>query len=155
MYVDSLDLEQQFVLSDMKLQDLPGILNGSKGEYYQKQAASNFITSIKTTGIMTTKISLSYFQCVILVLLLLYLAWLYGKKYLDKKQTIGLGITFFIGSIGYAFVMLVLYIFNFGPVEGPNLASFNRYMPTYILIGISVVIMLFVYAESKNNKNDS
>ncbi len=153
MYVDELNTVQQFKLSDIKITKLRGIINKTSGEYYQQVAASNYIKAVKSTGIMTSTVSLSYFQCVVLSLTLLYLVWIYGKKILSKKLTGLLGITLSLGSFGYAFVMLLLYVFSFGPREGPALASFNRYMPTYILICLSIVIMLFVFVNNNKDKN--
>ena len=152
MYVETLNIEKQFKLSDIKIMELKSIIDGTAGESYQQEAAHNYIHALKTTGMMTTKISFTYFQCVLLSILLLYFVWLYGKGVFTKKQIILLGITLVIGSIGYAFTMLILYVFNFGSYEGPILASFNRYMPSYILLLLSTIIMLYIYADNKKDK---
>lgn len=148
-YVHSLDLEQQFKLSDLRIGELRGIVLGNSGEDYQKQAAKNYIEAIRTRSLTTSsKLSLSYFQCLILIVLLLYLIWYYRRKFFKEKQLSITAITLLIGFYGYSFVMLVMYVFSFGPREGPGLASFNRYMPTYILVCVSLIIMMFIYTET-------
>ena len=64
-------------------------------------------------------------------------------------------VTLTLGYIGYFLVMLAMYVFSFGPYEGPNLASFDRYMPTYVLICLLLIFMIFIniYSDDKNKKN--
>ena len=154
MYVEKLGLTQQFNISNVKLLDLPGIVHGSKGEKYQIEAASNYLDAIKTKKITTSDtFNLSYVQCFALVILLLYLIWIYGKKYFYKKELFFLAVTLSIGFIGYAFVMLVSYVFLFDSNEGPILACFIRYVGAYVLICLSVVIMLFIFIENKKGES--
>ena len=47
--------------------------------------------------------------------------------------------------------MFILYLFSFGEIEGPNLASFNRYMPTFIFIWLSLALMLFFYYNKQKD----
>ena len=49
----------------------------------------------------------------------------------------------------FLFVMMLTYVFCFGEREGVALASFDRYMVTYILIGICLVIMIFIKFNDK------
>ncbi len=155
IYISNLKVEQQFDLADIKLTQLVDIMHGKSGKKYQIDAAANYINAIKRNNLTTSNsIQLSYIQSFVLVLLLLYLIWLYGKQYFYKEELSLLAVTLAIGLIGYAFVMLVTYVFSFGPYEGPTLASFNRYIPTYILICFSVLIMLFIYANSKRDKTN-
>ena len=110
--------------------------------------------AIKMVNLTTSDmIKLSYIQCFAVAILLLYLIWMYGKKYFHKKELFFLAVTLSIGLVGYAFVMLVTYVFSFGPIEGPRLASFDRYIDTYILICMSIVIMLFIFVDNKKVKS--
>ncbi len=152
MYVEKLNLDQQFKLSDIKLKELPSIVHGTSGKKYQIVAASNYIGAIKEANIITSDVlKLSYVQCFALVILLLCLLGIYGKKYFCNKELFLLAVTLAIGLIGYAFVLLVMYVFSFGPVEGPALASFDRYMDTYILLCMTLLIMLFIFIDNKKD----
>lgn len=152
MYVEQLNAEQQFKFSDLKISEVNNIIVGISGEQYQQQAANNFISALKTCSMTTSTISLSYFQCMALVLILLVILWWFSGDLFCKEKISILGITLSIGSIGYAFVMLVTYIFSFGEREGPALASFNRYMPTYILICMTLLLMIFTYIDNHKDK---
>ena len=154
IYVEKLDLNQQFKLSDIKLKEIPGIAHGTSGKKYQIQTVSNYIGAIKAANLTTSDIiKLSYIQSIALVLLLICLIWNFGKKLFCKGELFLLAITLSIGYVGYAFVLLVMYVFSFGPIEGPVLASFDRYMDTYILLCMFVIIILFIFTDSKKDKN--
>ena len=47
--------------------------------------------------------------------------------------------------------MLNTYVFCFGPYEGPNLASADRYMDTFILIMFYLMIMIVFFIYDKTN----
>lgn len=155
IYVNSLNLNAQFKLSDLKLSELSDIMRKTSGEPYQQQAATNYMNAIKNNSMTTSIVSFNYLQCAILVFLLLYLIYLYRKKYFHKRQIVFTALTLAFGFIGYAFVMLIMYVFSFGPVEGPNLASFNRYLPTYVLICMLFIIMIWIYMDSKDDKKST
>jgi hypothetical protein len=58
-----------------------------------------------------------------------------------KKHAWTLPFVYLFGSFGYAFAMLLLYVFCFGEKEGPALASFDRYMISYLLTGTCLAVM--------------
>ena len=150
-YVEKLDIEQQFKLSDLKLIELKGILTKTDGQLWQQTAAENYINAIETSNMTNSYIKLSYFQCLILTLLILYILFFLTKKIFYKEKIPIIAITLILGYIGYAFVMLVMYSFSFGSVEGPSLASFNRYLPTYVIICMLLLFSIFVYIENYND----
>lgn len=55
-----------------------------------------------------------------------------------------LGITFSCGTVGYAFTMLILYLFCFSEAEMLRLASYERYMTSYVLGEIMVLAMMIL-----------
>lgn len=147
-YIEKLKIEKQFDLKDIKIMELKSINNGTKGEKYQQQSIKNYFRAIKTENMTTSYLHITYLECFIITIVLLYVLWSLNKKTISKQQIILIGITLTLGYIGYSFVMLILYVFSFGPIEGPSLASFERYMPTFVLICLSLIFMLFIY----NNK---
>jgi len=67
--------------------------------------------------------------------------WLISHMKRDSKSNVSL-ISFLIlfgGYFAYLGVLLVLYLFAFGAYEGPRLASFERYMNTY-LVGMLIIL---------------
>ena len=155
-YVETLNVTQQFKLSDLKVSELKGIIMGTSGESWQNIAAKNYIKAVKFENVTTSYIKLSYIQCIVLVLSLLYLIWKIDNKHFYKGQLTILGMTLTFGFIGYAFVMLVMYTFSFGPREGPILASFNRYMPTYVIVCMTLLYMMLInVCESQKEEKKS
>lgn len=153
-YTSTLNIHQQFNLSDLKILELKGIISGTAGEEWQIETSKNYIHALKTENITTSNIHLSYLQCFVLTLLLLYIVYIFGHKIIKKEQISLSSFTLSCGFLGYAFVMLVMYVFSFGPNEGPNLASYNRYMSTYVLIAMSFIYMLVIYLYTSNDKKE-
>lgn len=151
IYVENLKLEKQFNVSEIKIMQLIDIVKGRSGESWQQQTANSYINAILSTTITTSEIKLSYVQCAFIGIIITYLIFVYGKEVFDKKIGILTSITLIIGAIGYAFVMLCMYVFLFGEREGTAFASFNRYMPTFIIIITSLDIMLIAHVEEKKN----
>lgn len=155
VYIEKQNITKQFETSHIEVTKLYGILSGKEGEKWQQETVKYYTRAIFTKGMMTTKISLSYLQCMVLICLLIYGLGTFYKKYIRKGQLSSILLVFIVGSLGYVLLMLLLYVFNFGIDEGPKLASFNRYMPTYLLIGICLLIMLFTYIDSRKEKVNS
>ena len=151
-YVEKLKIEKQFDLKDIKIMELKSINNGTKGEKYQQQSIKNYFRAIKTENMTTSYLHITYLECFIITIVLLYVLWSLNKKTISKQQIILIGITLTLGYIGYSFVMLIMYVFSFGPIEGPTLASFERYMPTFVLICLSFLFMLLIYINTNKKK---
>lgn len=140
-YTYKFDIPRQFNISDIKFLELPKLFKGV-GEEYKIITLKNYINGLFNISLTDSKfLNLSYVWCTLIYLVLLIILLIFRK---DKKNLIKYGITILIGSIGYAFLMLNLYVFCFGPYEGPELASFNRYMSTYILIEYLSLFIIFI-----------
>ena len=148
-YVDQFNIYKQFVISDIKLNELHDIVTNSKNERHiivtkYKEAIINQNLSHITFG------KISYLYSYIIYTILSLILFLLFKK-INKKNFIKYYITITIGYIGYAIMMLILYLFCFKE-EGFVLASFDRYMATYILIAfISLIIILIKYPKFKDS----
>lgn len=151
-YVEKLKIEKQFDLKDIKITELKDISNGTKGKEYQRQAIKNYFKAIKKENMTTSYLHINYIECFIITMILLYFLYLLNKKHFLKHQIILIGLTITLGYIGYSFIMLIMYVFSFGPIEGPTLASFERYMPTFVLICLSFIFMLFIYINTNKKK---
>ena len=151
-FVKTVNIPSQFNTSDIKLSKLYSIYRGRSGRDDQKIAAGNFITSIKGQSLSTSYIPMTYLQAVILGLFLLYIIYTKNKDLIKKNKLYLLIFTLSIGALGYAFVMWCTYIFCFKDTEAIYLASFDRYMSTYVLIIMYFAIMLLVYCCYKKEK---
>jgi hypothetical protein len=154
-YVKNIGCDSQFNLSDIKINELYGIVIGTTGEEWQHTTTKNYFNALFNKSITTSNVlALSYLQSTILIFVFLLILWLFFKNKFYKNQFLSINTTLFFGSIGYAFVMLLLYVFSFGLYEGPNLASYDRYMATYIIICLVVLIYLIgiIISRSKNKE---
>lgn len=131
-YVSKLDIEKQFVISSTL---------GKRTKTWQKEAATNYINAIKNNSLVTSYIKVNYIMWLVITLILLYLVC---RKEYSRKERVLLGITYTLGFIGYFIVMLILYTSSFGPDEGVAIASFNRYIPSFVLICVSSLYMIFI-----------
>lgn len=151
IYVKTNHINGQFSYSISSLNIL-GILTGSSGDAWQHEAMINFIKALFSKTITTSFIPLCYIQLVLLGILFLYIIHKKYNKYLNKNNFIKLIILIIILTLIYTLVMLIEYITTFGPDEGVNLASFDRYMDSYLLIEYSFILMLYLRVIFINNK---
>ena len=141
-------LINQFSYSNLRIFDIFAVLKGIKGEAWQIETARSFLTALKTKVIFYQPMQLGYIQSLFLINIILIIISLFIDKK-DTKKSLIILLVYDIGAIGYAFGMLMLYVFAFGPYEGPILASFERYMQTYILSGILISIFEIYSFEFK------
>lgn len=138
----------QFSLSDLSISEFVRVLMG-KGEAWQTVTVKNYVTALGQENISTSWWQMSYVQGIVLFVGALWLVWWMFKKTLDKKETVLLGALLVVGAAGYAVAMLMLYVMAFGSYEGLSLASFNRYMGTYVMIMLVTVVMIVVWQASE------
>lgn len=157
-YISLNNISSQFNISAIKISQLLGIAKGTVGESWQHQAMVNFIKAILTRELVSRPVPLAYWQIILVSVIVFWIISKYGKKYFEKYQIGSLNFLLCLGAVGYAFAMLLLYVFCFGPSEGPDLADFNRYINTYLFAVVSLAMMLFLFIEGKKedeNKNSS
>ncbi len=148
-------IEGQFVLSKIKLGKLIPIYRGIWGEAYQNQAIHNFIDAILSNYkfVNTSFISFGYIQLILLSCLLVYFVGKFSKNKLDVNRNKSLIVTIIVGAIGYAFTLLVLYVFTFDSYEAPRLASIYRYVNTYWCAIFITICLIYVYCNSDKKTN--
>ena len=77
------------------------------------------------------------FMCLSVIVIVFVLMIIEGMINKKKDMYIVSGV-FLFGSIAYGIMMMLLYVFSFGEIEGPMLAAYNRYMISYVLFGALV-----------------
>lgn len=143
-YVEGLGVSQQFKISDMKISELPNIISGQSENEHHNTVARNFISGLSKNYVTMANINFSFTQAIAICLMLFVIVLLvYGKNKYSKGQKISIFLSVIIGIIGYTFTMLNIYIFSLNDYEGSVLASFDRYMGTYIIFMLSLIGMLY------------
>lgn len=152
LYISQFFITVQFSTSDINLSTFFGIMRGISGEVYQIEAYYNFINALSDTELLNIGLKLNFWMMFSLITFL-YSCLVFISRSKWKKIFVTSSI-YLLGSLGYAFVLLLLYVFNFGPYEGPRLASFVRYINTYWYSGLMLWFMMFIWiiADSKRDK---
>lgn len=154
IYINQFDITKQFDLSEISFSAFISIINGSWHVQWQVDAFHNYIDALFHRNIIHFPLELSYFSLIIIII-----CFLTGLLIIKKEKILEIVLidaTIIVGAIGYAFSMLLLYVFNFGPAEGPSLASFERYLGTYTYAIALLFVMIFIgYISYKENRNKS
>ena len=140
------NLGAKFDLTKISLAEVTRIIAG-KGSSQQRTTYKNFVASLLSEPITTGPIALSYVSLCVLALFLLSLLYFYKSSNYERislKEYIKYILVFVAGIIGYAFTMFVMYMYGFSEIEMLGLASFSRYMSTYICLMYFLLLSLFL-----------
>lgn len=145
------NIDGQFALSKISLNQLFNIVFFNKGLDYQLTTKSYFISSLINRP-MLRLFGFTYFELFLIFvgIIILVLVFLLNDK---KINTTFIVLTLTIGVLGFAFTMFTLYMFTYSEYEALKLASFERYMQTYIIFMMYVAIFMFVLGIYKININ--
>lgn len=136
------DLTGQFVVSNMKFKDVLDIMRWDYSEQWRSVAYSNFRYEISNRPLLLHPFEMTYpIASLILGLLLIVSTRI-------KKSSLFAFVSYMIGAVGYAIVIMLLYMLAFDSSEAPALASFDRYMISYLFFGIVLVFMCAFYHYS-------
>jgi hypothetical protein len=142
------ETDRQFDLSQVSQKSLICPFFHNCPEKYRNETAENFTRAIFTDNISNSTIPLSYVQELALVGLLFFLVYLKTDRKAEAKKTAKLLFaSYFIGAIIYTVLMFITFTSMFYEWEAPQLNSFNRYMGTYILVGITLALFYYVHTN--------
>lgn len=142
-YITNLGLTGQFSFEIINVGTIIRILAGG-GDYIQHLTYVKFIRALFTTNLGTGIFSMTYVSAVLLAFCILaVLAYLF-RTVVHRGEILQYAVLFAVGSAGYAFTMLVLYMFCYSEGEMSVLASYERYMSTYILSEYVILFLLLV-----------
>lgn len=125
---------------------LPAIYNGTAGEDWQKTACFNYVSAIWGKNIWAGsggRMEFSYRHLIVIFALALLALTVITRKRFGLRRLLVLDGLLVAGSAAFALLMGGMYTFSFGPVEGPTLASFVRYLSSYwFAVGCVIVVLL-------------
>jgi len=129
-------VSSQFNVSNIYIGDFINYLKGTTSQdlMYKHDVIFDFLRALKNRPLITNPINLSYFVVVLIQIVLILI--------IQRKDGILISIIYAFGSIAYAVTMLILYTFLFTVDEATILASFDRYMMSYLYIGNTLILML-------------
>lgn len=131
---------------------LPTMLNFVKGELlpYQTETVKNYLTALFETP-LTVTYSLTFVMCVCIAIILAYVAVSHTNE--ERKKSIAVMLTLaVIGAGAYAILlMFVPFLALFSEYEAVRLASYSRYMNSYVL-GLIFMELAIIIAQTSENK---
>ncbi len=143
--IKRLGISGQFSFGDISLHNLFAVITGNL-EGYRETVIQNYRYALLNRSLIGT-ITYPILNLIILILLSVF------HYFRNRKVSEGVlaGVTYLIGTVGYALAMAVIYAFSMTEYEAVSLASFERYMTSYVCIGI--LLLLFASMEGINDKH--
>ena len=145
--IEPYHLGAQFELGSIKPYELVGIILG-KGSWVQHTTYMKYISSLLSESITTGVFSLGYVTISLLAIFLLTLMHIKMRTEsvvnISRHVYVKYLLVFIAGIIGYSFTMLTMYMYGFSESEMLALASFPRYMATYVETMFFLLIGLFL-----------
>lgn len=134
--VDLYEIQGQFVVGNLDYKNILHIVSGNIEDYWRHEALFSFLGEIINRPLVLHPFQMSFVVYVLFVSVLLVVLLK------NKKEKIFIPITFVLGAIGYVTVMALLYSLGFDKYEAARLASFDRYMSTFLYIGTTLVLLI-------------
>lgn len=101
---------------------------------------NNFVVALFAKPLILHPIKMSYILIICVVFALLYIL----GKIKNEKNTKIISLFYLLGGLGYAFAMMLFYVFILGGKEGDSFVMFGRYMQTYTYCGFLLVFWVLI-----------
>ena len=133
-------IDAQFKIGELSIKDCINIIKGNapEGLEWKYTAFRNYCSNLLHRPLVLHPCRMSYFEYVGLMMIIIFIALRFKK---DSYFLVG---TYLIGAIGYSIAMMILYTLAFTIDEAPYLASFDRYMASYLYFGTTLTLMLVI-----------
>lgn len=139
--VEKYDLHGQFELSKIKPSEYIASITTDNG--LQNATFKSYIRGLFSINVNTFNWALiTYASTVIVLLLCISVLFWKSKGKEEKNLVVTVFLTLVAGTFGYAFMMSVMYLFCFTSEEMGRLASFHRYMSSYVIAEMMVLLYL-------------
>ncbi len=135
LVIRNINVIKQF---DLSVNDVLSLSNGLSD--IQKSTSNNYLSALFKTGLTNGPLKLSYVLLSIIIIILLILLIKENKK---NKLSIISSLT--ISFMGYALLMYVMYMFCFSESEMARLASYSRYMGSFICASLIITLLLIEF----------
>ncbi|MCD7836624.1 MAG: hypothetical protein LUG83_08255 [Lachnospiraceae bacterium] len=143
LYIVKLGILGQFDLSNISISALWEIIKGG-GTYAQHNVYKDYIDALFTLTQSSGTFNMPYAAAVIVAICILFCMYYFYKNVMSKKEVLIYLTLFVIGSICYALTMFILYLFCFSEYEMSQLASYQRYMSSYVVSEYIILFLLFL-----------
>ena len=135
LVIRNIDVFKQF---DISIRDVLSLSNGLSD--IQASTSSNYLSALIKTGLTNGPLKLPYVLLCVIVLILLML---FIKDNIRTKASIISSII--VSFVGYALLMYVMYMFCFSEQEMNRLASYTRYMGSFVTASLIITLLLIEF----------
>ena len=135
LVIRNIDVFKQF---DISIRDVLSLSNGLSD--IQASTSSNYLSALIKTGLTNGPLKLPYVLLCVIVLILLTL---FIKDNIRTKASIISSII--VSFVGYALLMYVMYMFCFSEQEMNRLASYTRYMGSFVTASLIITLLLIEF----------
>ena len=135
LVIRNINVFKQF---DLSISDVLSLTNGLSD--MQISTSNNYLSALIKTGLTNGPLKLPYVLLCVLVIVLLIV---FIKENKGKKLSLISSIT--ISFIGYALLMYIMYMFCFSESEMARLASYSRYMGTFMCASLIIALLLIEF----------
>ncbi|MDG4476045.1 hypothetical protein [Thiovibrio frasassiensis] len=147
IHVENINVEKTFNNLQISPSDLLNAFDENLSTERQKATIANYLDKIFPDFIgRDNRLSTQYFWALICVL---FIFLIIRESHVDnRKWWQDLSVFFLIAVcfVGYLLLLLFVYLFSFGAYEGVRLASFERYVNTFL---VGVIVFLFGISVSR------
>ncbi len=133
--IRDINLSKQF---DLSISDVLSLSNGLSD--IQTSTSNNYLLALIKTGLTNGPLKLPY---VLLSIIVIVLLMLFIKE--NKRYKLSLISSMTISFIGYALLMYVMYMFCFSESEMARLASYSRYMGSFMCASLIISLLLIKF----------
>jgi len=109
---------------------------------YQEDVENSYLQAIVSRGLVG---SVPYVQLVLLLFVLVFIFSFFGSNILNKRKIRLTALWILLAGLAYGFLMYYLYMTGFSEYEARELASFDRYMATYIVAAMLLTLGVVLY----------
>lgn len=141
----------QFSLGEISISSIINILFGN-GTEVQNITTKAYVNAIIDTNLYSGLFNIRFATSILIALAIIWVLHLKYSQRMPKRRAIELSAVCICGTIGYAFLMFVLYMYCFSPDESVVLASYQRYMSTYLIgefLFLSYIALECIYENNK------
>lgn len=127
----------QFNVGDINLNSFLDIIKGTVQDEafkYRSEVFTTFISQLIARPLYYYPAKMTFFLIVVIQTIIICL--------FKRKENYCLAGVYLFGSVAYSFTLLILYLYSFSYEEALELASFDRYMNSYLLAGTTLCLML-------------
>ena len=149
LYIKKYNIINQFNLANIKPEIYIDALLG-RGDELNSSTLYSFFRALFERNISTVKLlPFTYVSGLLIVYLIIIILHFVFREEFSQRKALVMGLSFTAGTGGYAFMMSILYIFCFNPVEMAQLASYERYMASYVLGEMLILFVVGIYLVVK------